>query len=60
MPTTRGETRTVKPLDVWPSIVTITALLLGLAGLLASSSSSPSGVQQTRLTCHVSADGTCR
>jgi len=50
----------MKALDVWPGIITITALLLGLAGLLASSTSSPAGVQQTRLTCHVAADGTCR
>jgi hypothetical protein len=50
----------VKALDVWPGIVTITALLLGLAGLLATGSSTSAGVQQTRLTSHVAADGTCR
>jgi hypothetical protein len=49
----------MKEVRVWPSIVTVTALLLGLAGLLATGSSS-AGVEQTRLTCHVGADGTCR
>jgi hypothetical protein len=54
----------MKALPVWPSILTITTLLLGLAALLATGSSqtgtSQMGVQQTKQTCHATTDGRCR
>ena len=54
-----GDTSTMKAVHVWPGVVTVTALLLGLAGLLATGPST-GGAERTRLTCHVGADGTCR
>jgi hypothetical protein len=41
-------------------MLTITALLLGLAGLLAGSTPLENGPERTTLTCHVAADGSCR
>ena len=41
---------------LWPNMVTLTALLLGLAGVLATGSGHE-GAQRTTLTCHVSSGG---
>lgn len=45
---------------LWPNMLTITTLLLGLAALLGSSTPVGNGVQETTLTCQVTADGGCR
>lgn len=50
----------MKALPVWPSVLTLTALLLGLAGLLATDTSAQGGGQHTTVTCHVTPAGTCR
>lgn len=50
----------MKALPVWPSILTLTALLLGLAGLLSTDTSTHTGTRHATVTCHVTAAGTCR
>lgn len=50
----------MKAVPVWPSILTLTALLLGLAGLLSTDTTTHAGTTHATVTCHVKADGTCR
>lgn len=50
----------MKALPEWPSALSMAALLLGLAALLATGTSTDSGVHRSTQICHVTAQGTCR